>query len=242
MPRKAWLLVSALLLGWLVLVARPFVAEKRDYPAGIPSPAAVDRIDDVPLVRGTPVCVRDLALEKLSEEARFRVVVPPGRSAGPLRFSLVAADGSGYAFARDIPRGLRSGMVAVLLTPPTRPTHARACFENNGPVPVRLSTANDRARSRSDAIIRGRRTGESPYLSFWEATPRSVTERLPETLRRMSVFRPGFVSPGFLWALLALVLFGVPAGLLFALHRSAEGAPGAERFDVNRRRPWWDRW
>lgn len=240
--RRTWLAGAVVLVAGVVLVVRPFVAAKRDYPDGVPSPAAVERADTVALVRARPVCFGHLAADQLSEQARFSIDVARGRVAGRLRLSLEAADGSGYSFARDVPPGSPSGAVAVLLTPPPRPTAVRVCIENHGTVPVELLASTDRARSRSVVGASATVPGRSVWFSFWEVTPRSIAERLPQTVERMTVFRPAYVTTGVLWVLLALLLLLAPALLLWACWRSGtEDAPD-DGLDVNAVRSRRQRW
>ena len=234
--------VAVLALGaWFVV--RPFMARQRDYPAEIPSPAALVSVDHVPLARGRPVCSAEVVVEPHSQQARFKIAAPAG-PAGELRLSLVATDGSRYRYAVLVPPGAVDGQtLAVPVAPPIRPTEVRACIANHGARPIALLASGDRTRSRSLATIRGEPTGKSVWFSFYEATPRSITERLPATLARMTTFRPGYVGRGLLWALLALLALGVPAGLVWALRRAfEEEEAAAPPLDVRLRRPAWRRW
>lgn len=57
--------------------------------------------------------------------------------------------------------------------------------------------------------------------AVFHSAPRSLGDSLAATFDHASLFRPGFVGRGFWWALLAALLLGVPAALLWALRAVA---------------------
>ncbi len=241
---RRWALAGALAVlalgAWFVV--RPFMAELRDIPAEVPSPAALREADTVPLVRDHPVCFPYAVAETHSQQAQFKVSAPAG-PAGELRLSMVATDDSGYRANAVLAPGTPDGqLVTLAVPPPAKPVPLRVCFENRGE-PVALYASGDRTTSRSIAVVDGRPTRRSVWFSFHEATPHSITQRLPVILQRMTVFRPGYVGRGLLWLLFVGVLIGVPAGLVWVYVRAVGEEDAARpRRDVNKRRStWWRR-
>ncbi len=228
-----------LALGALFVV-RPFVAAQRDYPASVPSPAALANAEVVPLAPGSPACFSHAVIEEHSEQARFKVYSPEG-PAGPLRVTL---RGEGYDAAAEVPAGTPDNtLVSVFVPAPPTDIPLRVCIANEGERDVALFASADRTRSRSTAVVDGEDTGRSIWFSFYEPRSRAITERIPATVDRMTVFRPAWVSEPLLWALLALLVVGMPAGVVWAYVRGLredERAAPVEA-DVNARRSRWRR-
>jgi hypothetical protein len=57
-------------------------------------------------------------------------------------------------------------------------------------------------------------------IRFAEREPVSILERLPDSVRRMSILRPAVVSDITLWPLLVLFVVGIPAIALWAFARA----------------------
>lgn len=239
--RKAavWSAVVVLALGALFVV-RPFVAKPRDQPAEMPSPASLANTDTVPLEPGSPVCFRYAVAEHHSEFVRFKVASPDG-PAPPIDVRIV---GPGYRYTAHVPAGQPDGAVVQAPMPaPPRDVPVRVCFVSRGAPAIGLFASNDRTRSRSIAYIDGTSTNKSVWFTFAEPAPRAILERLPDTIRRMTVFRPSYVGRGLLWAIAVLFVVGVPTGVVWAY---ARGLRDDERerprpLDVNERRSWWRR-
>lgn len=234
-----WAAIVVFVLAGLFVV-RPFMAFERDQPASIPSPASLERTDTVPLAPGAPACFRYAAIEHHSEIARFKVSSPKG----PAPAMRVSLKGPGYAYAGEVPAGIPDTGQAQLAVP-AAPTDlpVRVCISNLGRQPIALFASSDRTTSRSKAHIHGKSTGKSIWFGFFEARPKAITERLPVTLERMTIFRPGYVGRGLLWALLVLFCAGMPVGIVWAYVRALreDEPPGGRAFDVNRRRSLWRR-
>lgn len=231
--------VVALVLG-AVFVVRPFVSQQRPTPAGIPSPASVSSTDSVPLERGHPVCFDDAVAERHAERFSFRVATP----LGPAPELSVSIRGPGYDFTAPIAPGLQDGQTAEAAIPaPLVDVPVKVCIRNRGDVPIGLFAANDRARSRSTAVIEGEDTGKSVWFAFEEPRWHAITERLPVTLDRMTVFRPDYVGRGLLWILAVLFVVGAPIAIVWAYVRSLreDGLDGPPPLDVNRPRSRWRR-
>jgi hypothetical protein len=231
--------VLVLLVG-AVKIVRPFVATQRDQATEIPSPASLVSTSTVPLAPGKPVCFTDAVAERHSEVIRFRVSSP----AGPAPAMRVAITGPGYAAKVDIPAGLQDTQTAQAFIPaPGRDVPVRVCIADEGDLPIALFSSNDRTRSRSIASIGGTSTGQSVWFGFFEPSARAITERIPDTIERMTVFRPHWVKVWLLWALAILLLVGTPIVVIWAYVRSLrdDGVDDLSRFAVERRRTWWQR-
>ncbi|HWV87579.1 MAG TPA: hypothetical protein VNZ62_19165 [Capillimicrobium sp.] len=228
-----------LVLGFLFVV-RPFVSEQRPTPAAIPSPASITKTDTVPLQRGHPVCFTDVVAEAHSERISFRVATP----FGPTPELRVRLRGGGYDFTATIPPGLLDGQAAEAAIPaPLVDVPVEVCIRSRGEPLIGLYAADDRARSRSTAIIDGENTFKSVWFQFHEPRWHAMTERLALTIDRMTVFRPDYVGRVLLWILAALFVFGVPVAIVWAYVRALreDGPAAAPPLDVNRRRSRWRR-
>lgn len=240
MRRAALLGAAVVLVLGALLVVRPFLAAERDYPASVPSPASLRETSTVPLKPGLPTCFGDAAIETHSEEVRFNVSSP----AGPAPAIGVDVRGDGYAFATELPAGaLDTQQVRVPIPAAPRDLEVRVCFENRGDDAIGLYASRDRTRSRSTAYV-GRKDAEaSIWFSFNENDPHTIAERLPATADRMTVFRPGYVTPAVVWVLIVLFVVGVPAGVVWAYLRGLrdEERSRPREMDLRRPRTWWQR-
>lgn len=240
MRRAAFAAGLVVLLAGLLLVVRPFVAASRDYPAEVVSPAALHGTASVPVEAGAPVCFDHAVLDPRATEARFTLTTP-GTPAPALR---VRFRGEGYRHDADVPAGSPDGAVVRVGVPQfPEAIPLRVCIARRGPGgEVALLASADRTRSRSLATAGGEETGVSVWFAFYESSPRTIVERLPETIDRMTAFRPGFVTPAVLWVLAAAFLVGMPLALLAAYGRALRD-DGADRAlpDVRRARSRWRR-
>lgn len=239
---RRWAIIGAVVVFVLgaVFVARPFVATQRDMPAEIPSPASLVSTSSVPLAPGKPVCFDNAVAERHSELVRFRVSSP----AGPAPQMTVTVDGPGYDAKAVIPAGLLDTQTAQAPIPaPPTDVPVRVCIRNDGTTPVGLFASNDRTRSRSLATIDGKNTGQSVWFAFYEPRWRAISERVPLTIDRMTVFRPSWVHPWLLWIIAVLFLAGVPIAVVWALVRALrdDGVDDLRKVDVDVARPAWRR-
>jgi hypothetical protein len=128
----------------------------------------------------------------------------------------------------------------VAIRPPQRSLVATACVRNLSRRPVSLAGVGDRSRSRSTITVNGARldgpsagytSGVGFVLTFYERRPTSILSRLPVSVQRMAVLRPGVVVPATLWPLLALFVLGMPALAVWAFARAlrADEAEEEER-------------
>jgi hypothetical protein len=239
---RRWAIVGAVVvfvLG-LVLVVRPFVSRQRDMPAEIVSPAALQSTATVPLRKGKPVCFSDAVAERHSEFVRFQVSVPKG-VAPPLR---VTIDGPGYNATAQIPAGLLDTQTAQAPIPaPPADVPVRVCIASQGDPAIGLFASNDRTRSRSIAFVDGKSTNTSVWFAFYEPRWRAISERVPLTIDRMTVFRPAWLHSWLLWIIAVLFLVGVPIAVVWALVRALrdDGVDDLRRVDVDVARSAWRR-
>ena len=227
---------AALILAGALAIGIPFLTKNRDYPASIPSPHPLFRVDQVPLQAGGEACFDKAVIEQHSAEARFTAIAPAGTKGPPLRLTLT---GPGYVHTASVPGGYSGSAEQYALVP--RPAHSiplRVCIQNRGQAPVGLLAATDRTRSRSLAVVDGHPMNASVVFGFWEKGIVDVRRRLPDIATRATIFRPAYVGSWWVWAVGLLMLLGIPALVLAAAARATrESAPGSEAPGTDRSVP-----
>ena len=216
--RKAPIVAAlAVFVAGLGLMVPGWLLDDRDYLAVTPQPPAVEWPTELVLPAAGHLCMDMVALDEHSEEARIRPV-RAGRAV-PIEMTL---RGEGGYFARGrAPADWRPGDVVVLpVDPPRDSVVANLCLHNGGREDVGLAAVVDRRRSRSTVYQNGVAVQPGFVVQFAEREPVSILERLPDSVRRMSVLRPGVVSDVTLWSLLVLFVIGIPAVALWAFARS----------------------
>jgi hypothetical protein len=208
--------VVALAAG-LALTAPGFLTRERDYASVTPQPPALASPTTVRVAGDDRACMNLVAVDEYSEQARIRPTTP-GRAPMPLRITI---DGPGYA-ARGTVDDYRDGEVVAIDVPAPRASlQVVACVHNLGRRPVDLAAVYDRGRSRSGVFANGKPSPAAFELSFYERRPATILDRLPVSLRRMSVLRPAPVVPATLWPVLVLFVVGVPGAAIWAFARAA---------------------
>lgn len=241
---RRWAIVGAVVVCVLgaLLVVRPFVAFQRDQPAEIPSPASLISTDTVQLRAGQQACFDHAVAERHSEILRYKVSSP----AGPAPEMTVRIFGGGYDYTATIPPGLLDTQTAQAAMPaPPADLPVTVCIADKGPQDVGLFASSDqRSRSRSIAFVGKKDTEKSIWFAFYEPAPRAITERLPDTIARMTVFRPHWVGQWLLWVIAVLFLVGTPIAVIWAYVRALDddGVDDLRAVDVDRRRAWWRRY
>ena len=221
MRRAGAIAAAAPVALFAIAAAVPFATEKREYPAAIPQASPLYFTSVVKVRAGSEACFRDAVIEPRSEQARFRVgtVRRPG---APL---VVRMRGAGYAETVRVRGGYADNTELRLpVTPPARATPVRVCIENLGPDEMHFYAADDRTRSRSTVEVDGRPRRPAIVFSFWERERRSIAERFPLTLERMSVFRAAGVGEWLLWPLALLFVVGIPVAVVWGYARSLAGS------------------
>jgi hypothetical protein len=241
---RRWAIAGAvvvLVLGALFVV-RPFIAFQRDQPAEIPTPASLIATDTVQLAAGQRACFSDAVAEHHSEILRFRVSSPEG----PAPEMRVRITGPAYDFTATIPPGLLDTQTAQAAMPaPPADLPVRVCIRNQGPQSVGLFASSDqRSRSRSIAFVGGKSTEKSIWFGFYEPQARAITERIPDTIARMTVFRPHWAGQWLLWAIAILFLAGAPIVVVWAYVRALreDGVDDLAKMEIRGRRAWWRRY
>lgn len=239
---RRWAIIGALVVFVLgaVFVVRPFVATQRDMPAEIPSPASLLQTASLPVDPGRPLCFADAVAERHSELVRFRISAPNG----PAPQLTVTVKGPGYDATAILPAGLVDTQTAQAPIPaPPTDVPVRVCIRNDGKTPTAVFASSDRTRSRSLATVGGKPTDRSVWFAFYEPRWQAISERVPLTIDRMSVFRPGYAAPWALWIIAVLFLLGVPLAAVWALVRAMrdDGEDSLARVDVGVARRAWRR-
>jgi hypothetical protein len=220
MRRSALLAVVAGLVVVLVGTLawwRPFVTTGRAYPASIPQPAPLFSIGFDDLAPGQRVCMRPAVIDSHSERAVFRANTF-GKPGSAIHMTIA---GDGYRVEAGVPGGYADNQaLAVPVRPPRHDVAVSICFRNAGRRKIALFGANDRTQAPL-TVTRDGKGGTAPVqLAFYERKPVSILERLPTTLSRIQVFRPGIIGLWLLWPLALVCVLGVPLGALWALWHS----------------------
>jgi hypothetical protein len=225
MRRPAVVVAVAVIVLGLAVIAPGYLTRERDYVAVTPQAPTVAPPAVFPLPGHATACMNLVALDGHSEQARLQPSTP-GTRAMPLQVTLT---GPGYRTEGRVPARYADGQtVAVAVRPPPRSLVATACVRNLGRRKVELAGVGDRSRSRSTVTINGAPFGVGFALTLYERRPVSILSRLPLSLRRMDVLRPGVVAPVTLWLLLALFVAGVPVVAVWAFARALRADEEAE--------------
>jgi len=215
---STWAVGLVALAAGVILFAVPFVTREREILDSAAQPAPLTSTALIELRRGGQACLDQVTITTHSAQARLRVGTF-GRPGQRLRLRL---RGSGYEVMRDVPGDyIDNAIVAVDLPPPRRDAEVVACVRNGGRRRIALYASQDRTKSHSTTRIDGAVTGPNFDLAFYTARSQTLMQRLPEALRRMGIFRPGFLGPWLFWPLAVLFVLGVPLGTLWAFAASA---------------------
>ena len=195
----------------------PWLTRERDYPASIPQPSPLYSTPVIQLRHGQQTCFGPAVMDTRSEQARFRVGTF-FRSGQPLTMSI---SGPGYRVVRHVPGTYADNdLLSVTVPAPRADFAARVCLRNDGRRRVAIYAADDRTKAPYETRVDGRIVTANPQFAFFERRPASIEDRLPTIVRRMEVFRPGFMGPWLFWPLFVLMAAGVPLLALGALARA----------------------
>src|SRR4051794_3778301 len=214
--RRAALVTYALALAVFGAFAIPFITHKRDQPAAVPNPPPLKRVALDPVPPHASICISDIAIEQRSEQARFQVGTF-GKPGPPLD---VVVTGTGYRAGAHARGGYADNAVQSLpIRPPSTDQLVRVCVRNGGNDKIALYAANDSARSRAHVDVDGKALRATPALSFYEASDRSIAERIPVTVERMSAFRGPLGHEWLIWLVLIAFVVVLPLGIGAVLWR-----------------------
>jgi hypothetical protein len=203
-------LVLVLFAGAVVL---PWLGEQHEYAGEIVQPPPVQAPATIKLDVGSRLCFGNAVIERHSDIARFRVGTfrQPGV---PLTLSIGGARYKVSGAYED------NALISVPIRRPARDTVAEVCIRNEGNWRVDVYGANDRTQGRNRVTADGVPVEGAVEFSLWEAKRHSIPERMPETMDRIAVFRPGFTGPWLFWPLAVLFALGVPLLVLWGLARA----------------------
>jgi hypothetical protein len=211
----------ALLAGLVVLAAGavhwwvPWLTRDRDFSASVPQPPPLFNLPYIGLDARERACFPDAVMDTHSETARFRVHLGR-RPAQPLTLTL---GGPGYRLVRRIPATYTDdATIRVPVRAPARDVAVRVCLSNDGRRRIALFGSDDQTKAPYSTHVGGRPVKANPQFAFYERRPVAIADRTGVVMARVRTFRPGIVGPGLVWPLVALVVIGVPAGVLFALY------------------------
>lgn len=206
----------AVALALFAIAAILFITRDRDQPAAVPNPPALKRVALDQLDPGATLCISDIAIEQRSQVARFRVGTF-GKPGPPLD---LVVTGAGYRAAAHARGGYADNATQSLpIAPPSDSQLVRACIRNRGSDKIALYAANDSARSRARVTVDWASVRATPALAFYEARDRSIAERLPVTVERMSTFRGPLGHEWLIWLVLLVFVAGLPLGVGLVLWR-----------------------
>jgi hypothetical protein len=213
MRSAAVVVAVAVLVAGLAVMVPGWLLDERDYLAVTPQPPAVEGPTHLDVPPDGRICMNRVALDPHSEVARVRPVVR--RRAVPLELT-ITGEGGYVARARAAADYRAGDVVALRVEPPQRSLIATLCVHNQGRGLLSLAAVQDRRRSRSIVRVNGVEVQASFVIQFAEREPVSILERLPDSIRRMTVLRPALVSDVTLWLLLVLSVAGLPILALWA--------------------------
>lgn len=219
--------VAAFVLGiaaFGVFTVRPWLTQKRDFPAAVPNPPPLDVTDLDELGPHQHMCMRDIAADPHGNQARFKV----GTFHRPGPPLLLTIRGAGYSVAAPVAAGFEdNATLQVPIKPPPRAELVTICIRNDGRKHITLYSASGRSRSRALVYIQGKRVLPAPNFAFYEAKPVSIGDRIATTVDRIATFRGPFSHAWVIWALVVLLVAGVPLAVGAALW-IAYGRTGSE--------------
>lgn len=195
-----------------------FLTEERELVAAVPSPRPMFEVGFVDILPGEELCISGVTIPDDARQLRVQVGTfgPPGPE---LHVALTARD---YRERLTIPAGYPdSALVTAAMDPPAAASLAEVCVRHRGARRIALvGTNEERTLSRPEGMVDGEVTEADTYLAFYEGGSASALDRAGQIVDRMSVFRPAIVGPWLVWPLFALVLLGVPGGVLWAAVRA----------------------
>jgi hypothetical protein len=207
--------IASVLVGAL-LVLVPHL-RSQTISDGTPVPRPVSQLSLFPLLQGQAGCLDEVAVEPGRQVAFFGVDTA-GQKTPPLRFTIRAGS---YDRSARVPAGFGAGQLTVPFAAPQRSLLAKICVQNLGRVRVWLrGTSEARTLSRPRMTVGGRPVEGEFSLAFESADGVGAFDLVATIATRMTAFRPIWVQPWLVVALLTVVLVGAFVAPLVALWRS----------------------
>jgi hypothetical protein len=195
----------------------PFLDRDREAHTGTPTPPPYAEVTPIVLKPGEVACLDSVAVEPSTRVVRLLAASQP--VGVPLR---VTARGDGWrseSTTSDAYGG--TDPIHAPLSPPPHALLAKVCVENVGERRVRLQgTIEARVQSRSRTAIDGEPIEPRMSLILLEEAPAPIVDRIGTILDHVAAFDPPFIGSFSVALLLALLVAGVPAAVVFALWRS----------------------
>jgi hypothetical protein len=209
-------IATGLAIAILLLVAStqllPWLTQQRDEVVTTPVRSDLSVVHPIPIAAGERVCLGEVTLDPSAQIARLTLAEPVAAGA---RLAIETA-GAGQAAAVAL-APQPSGHVDLPVAMPEQAAVGTLCVRNLGARTVRLAgTGDPRALTRSAIVVDGERSGQGYTVTLLAADRRSLLERVPQLVDRAAALSS--VGPWLLWLLLPLVLLGVPAAVIAALH------------------------
>jgi hypothetical protein len=209
------LLAVVVLAGFL-----PWLLRDRPAVSSTPIVRPPSVIAELQLRPGRTACVSDVLLTPEAGEVAVEVTRAPKGAGPPLA---VTARAPGHRAEGRSPGGYdpRSGLEIAVPPAPRELAGGQVCVRNAGSADVWfLGTVEERALSTQRTTIDGRPASVQLAMTLQEREDRGLLARTGQLVDRAAAFRPGYLGPAALWALLAVVVVGVPAATLLALRRA----------------------
>jgi hypothetical protein len=196
-----------------------FLTEKREVVAATPSPRPVFDVSLVDVPPDEELCIADVTIPGDARQLRFHVLTE-GRRGPALVVTLRAR---GYDERLTVAGGYPdSTLISVPMNPPPAARLGEVCLRHNGRAPIELvGSEEERTKSRPESSVGATVLDADTYLAFYANGPATALDRAGAIVDHMSAFRPVVVGPWLIWPLLALVVLGVPGGVLWAALRAA---------------------
>jgi hypothetical protein len=199
---------ALVVLGAAILLA-PGLVRDRPRVDATPGPPPLSSVALVTVPGGRRACLGNVVLDPGSQLATFTV----GTYGRPGPALDVTTGGRRYRVARGF---ADNAHLTVALAPPPRATATTFCIANTGRRPIALYGSDElRTRSRETVTVGGRAVGPDVTLTLARRAPASVVGELGDVIANTTRWRPGVGEP-VVWALLVLVLLGVPGLALWA--------------------------
>jgi hypothetical protein len=200
-------------VAWFV----PYLTRERGYLAGVPVPPPFLAQEHVGVKPSSEACLSDVAFDTDAELVDFTVLA--GRRPRP-PIGIVAR-ARGYRAAATVPGDYEPPTtLRAPIDPPERSVIGTLCIRNRGKRRVDLlGTADTRTGiARPVTHIDGVEVVPDITVALLSTDEGSALSRLGRLVDRVAAFKPGlFGAPAFLWIVVVLVAFGVPAAALYSM-------------------------